>query len=235
MPTKVHLVKALIFPVVMYGWETWTIKKHEHQRIMLLNCGIGEDSWQSLRQQGDQPSQSKEIGPEYSLEGLMMKFHTLVLRRADSIGKDSDARKDWGQEEKEVTEDEMVGWHHWLDGHEFEQTLGDREGQGNLGCYSPWGRTESDMTERLHFHFSLSCIGKGNGSPLHCSCLENPRDGRAWWAAIYGAAQSRTWLKRLSSSSNVAIHQSIYVIYPFSLLSTKSHKSLKVFSLLFSI
>ena len=55
------------------------------------------------------------------------------------------------------------------------------------------------MTEWLHFHFSLSCIGEGNGNPLQCSCLENPRDGRAWWAAFYGVAQSQTWLKRLSS------------------------------------
>ena len=60
----------------------------------------------------------------------------------------------------------------------------------------------SDTTERLHFHFSLSCIGEGNGHPLQCSCLENPRDGEAWWAAIYGVAQSRTRLKRLSSSSS---------------------------------
>ena len=58
------------------------------------------------------------------------------------------------------------------------------------------------MTERLHFHFSLSCIGEGNGNPLQCSCLENPRDGEAWWAAIHGVAQSRTRLKRLSSSSS---------------------------------
>ena len=68
--------------------------------------------------------------------------------------------------------------------------------------YSPWGRKESDTTERLHFHFSLSCIGEGNGNPLQCSCLENPRDGGAWWAAVYGVAQSRTRLKRLSSSSS---------------------------------
>ena len=70
-----------------------------------------------------------------------------------------------------------------------------------VGC-SPWGRWESDATERLHFHFSLSCIGEGNGNPLQCSCLENPRDGGAWWAAVYGIAQSRTRLKRLSSSSD---------------------------------
>ena len=70
-----------------------------------------------------------------------------------------------------------------------------------VGC-SPWSCKESDMTERLHFHFSLSCIGQGNGSPLQCSCLENPRDSRAWWAAVYGVTQSWTELKRLSSSSS---------------------------------
>ena len=70
-----------------------------------------------------------------------------------------------------------------------------------VGC-SPWGHEESDMTERLHFHFSLSCIGEGNGNPLQYSCLENPRDGGAWWAAAYGVTQSRTRLKRLSSSSS---------------------------------
>ena len=67
-----------------------------------------------------------------------------------------------------------------------------------VGC-SPWGLEESDTTERLHFHFSLSCIGEGNGSPLQYSCLENPRDSGAWWAAVYGVAQSRTRLKLLSS------------------------------------
>ena len=72
-----------------------------------------------------------------------------------------------------------------------------------VGC-SPWGCKESDTTERLHFHFSLSCVGEGNGNPLQCSCLENLRDGGAWWAAVYGVAQSRTWLKWLSSSSSLA-------------------------------
>ena len=69
-----------------------------------------------------------------------------------------------------------------------------------VGC-SPWGRQGSDTTEQLHFHFALSCIGEGNGNPLQCSCLENPRDGGTWWADVYGVAQSRTRLKRLSSSS----------------------------------
>ena len=68
---------------------------------------------------------------------------------------------------------------------------------------SPWGHQVSDTTERLHFHFSVSCTGEGNGNPLQCSCLENPRDGRAWWAAVYGVAQSRTRLKRCSSSSSL--------------------------------
>ena len=71
------------------------------------------------------------------------------------------------------------------------------------GGLQSMGLLESDMTERLHFHFSLSCIGEGNGNPLQCSCLENPRDGGAWWAAISWVAQSRTRLKRLSSSSSL--------------------------------
>ena len=76
-----------------------------------------------------------------------------------------------------------------------------------VGC-SPWAHEESDMTERLPFHFSLSCIREGNGNPLHCSCLENPRDRGAWWAAIYGVTQSWTRLKRLSSSSSSVFQNS---------------------------
>ena len=79
-----------------------------------------------------------------------------------------------------------------------------------VGC-SPWGRKESDMTERLHFHFSLSCVGEGNGNPLQCSCLENPGDSGAWWAAVSGIAQSQIRLKRLSSSSSSS---SVYITVP---------------------
>ena len=86
--------------------------------------------------------------------------------------------------------------------------LGKSHGRKSLVGYSPWGRKELDMTEQPHFHFSFSCIGEGNGNPLQCSCLENPRDGGAWWAVVCGVAQSRTRLKRLSSSSS-----SHYVIY----------------------
>ena len=80
-------------------------------------------------------------------------------------------------------------------------------GQRSLVGCSPCGRWESNTTERPHFHFSLSCIGEGNGNLLQCSCLENPRDGGAWWAAVYGVAQSRTRLKWLSSSSSLAANQ----------------------------
>ena len=77
---------------------------------------------------------------------------------------------------------------------------GKSHGQRSLVGCSPWGLEESDTTEWLHFHFSLSCVGEGNGNPLQCSCLENPRDGGAWWAAVYAVTQSWTRLKRLSSS-----------------------------------
>ena len=77
-----------------------------------------------------------------------------------------------------------------------------------MGC-SPWGREESDTIGQLHFHFSLSCIGEGNGNPLQCSCLENPRDGGASWAAVYGVTQGRTQLTLLSSSSSSSIDPSL--------------------------
>ena len=79
---------------------------------------------------------------------------------------------------------------------------GKSHGRRTLEGCSPWGHEESDTTEQLHFHFSLSCIGEGNGNPLQCSCLENPRTRGAWWAAAYGVAQSQTRLKQLSSSSS---------------------------------
>ena len=100
------------------------------------------------------------------------------------------------------------------DGCPFKKRLGHRwhptpvllpgksHGQRSLVGYSPWGCTESDTTERLHFHFSLSCTGEGSDNPLQCSCLENPGDGGGWWAAVYGVLQSRTQLKQLSSSSS---------------------------------
>ena len=79
---------------------------------------------------------------------------------------------------------------------------GKSHGPRSLVACTPWGREELDTTQRLHFQFSLSCIGEGNGNPLQSSCLEHPRDGGAWWAAVYGVVQSRTQLKRLSSSNS---------------------------------
>ena len=93
------------------------------------------------------------------------------------------------------------------------------------GRLQSMGSLELDTTERLHSHFSLSCIGEGNGNPLQCSCLENPRDGGAWWAAVYGVAQSWTWLKRLSSSSRsylqikrIYSYENIFLFPPLELL-----------------
>ena len=92
---------------------------------------------------------------------------------------------------------------------------GKSHGQRSLVGCSPWGRKESDTTEQLDFHFSLSCIGEGNGNPLQCSCLENPRDGEAWWTVVYGVTQNRTRLKRLSSSS---IYLQIVIVLLFSFM-----------------
>ena len=97
----------------------------------------------------------KEINPEYSLEGLMLKLKLPILwppdLKSQLIGKDPDARKDWRHKEKGATGDEMVGWHHLLNGHEFEQAPGVDEGQGSLACCSPWGCKELDTTERLNW------------------------------------------------------------------------------------
>ena len=101
----------------------------------------------------------KEIIPEYSLEGLMLKLKLQNFWPPDVkhwlIVKDPDTGKDW-RKEKGTTEDEMVGWHHWISGHEFEQAPGSDDRQGSLMCCSPWGRKESDTTERLHFHFQVT-------------------------------------------------------------------------------
>ena len=91
---------------------------------------------------------------------------------------------------------------------------GKSHGRRNLVGCSPWGRYKSDTTEWLHFDFSLSCIGGGNGNPLQNSCLENPRDRGAWWAAVYGVAQSQTRLKRLSSSSSSSTLSHSVVLTP---------------------
>ena len=115
------------------------------KELMLLNCGVGEDSWESLGLQGDQPwvffgrNEAKAETP------VLWPPHA----KSCLIGKDSDAGRNWGQEEKGTTEDEMAGWHHWLDRHDFEWTPGVGDGQGSLVCCDSLGRKESDTTERL--------------------------------------------------------------------------------------
>ena len=127
-PTKICLVKAMVFPVVMYGCESWTIKKAEHQRIDVLNSGVEEDSWESLGLKEIQPVHPKGIQSRIFIGRIDVEAETPILWPRDTknwlIGKDLDAGKDWMQEEKRMTENEVVWWHHWLNGHEFEQALG---------------------------------------------------------------------------------------------------------------
>ena len=147
LSTKVYLVKAVIFPVVMHGYESWTVKKAECQRIDAFELWCWRRllrvPWTARR---SNQSILKEINLEYSLEGLMLKpqYFGYLMPRADSL----------------------------------EKTL-------------MLGKSEGRRRSR-----------EGNGTPLQYSCLENPMDGGAWWTAVYGVTQSRSWLKRLSSSSS---------------------------------
>ena len=155
LPTKVHLVKAMVFPVVMCGCESWTVKKAECRRIDAFELWCWRRllrvPWTTRR---SNQSILKEISPGISLEGMRLKLKLQYfdhLMQSWLIEKDSDAGRVWEQEEKGTTEDEMVRWHHWLDGHESEWTLGDGDGQGGLACCDSWGRKESDTTERLNW------------------------------------------------------------------------------------
>ena len=144
----------MVFPVVMYGCESWSIKKAERWRIDAFELGC----WRRLLRVPWTGKRSnwlilKEISPEYSLEGLMLKLKLWLPDLKNwLIGKDPDAGKDWGQEEKGMTKDEMVGWHHRFDGHEFEQALGGDDGQGSLVCCSPWDcRVRHDWVTELNW------------------------------------------------------------------------------------
>ena len=154
MPTNVRLVKAMVFPVVMYGcerdykeswapknWWFWTVVWKRLVRV----------PWTARR---SNHSILKEINPGISLEGMMLKlklqYFDHLMWTVDSLEK-THAGRDWGQEEKGTTEDEMAEWHHWLDGHESEWTPGVGDGQGGLACCDPWGRKESDTNERLNW------------------------------------------------------------------------------------
>ena len=151
LPTKVRLVKAMVFTVVMYGCESWAIKKAEHQRVDAFQWCCWRRLLTSLDCKEIQPIHPKGNQSWIFIGRTDAEAETSILRPADTknwlLGKDPDAGKGRRWEEKGMTEDEMVGWHHRLDGHEFEQA----PGQGNLACCSPRGRKELDTTKRLNW------------------------------------------------------------------------------------
>ena len=155
LPTKFHLVKAMVFPVVMYGCESWTVKKAECRRI----DAFGLWCWRRLLRVPWTSRRSnqfilKEINPGISLEGMMLKlklqYFGHLMQRVDSL------KRLWcweglGAGGEGMTEDEMAGWHQWLNGRESEWTPGVGDGQGGLACCDSWGGKESDTTERLNW------------------------------------------------------------------------------------
>ena len=148
-PTKVHLVKAMFFPVIMYGCESWNIKKAERWQIDAFELWC----WRRLLRVAWTAKRSNQSW--IFIGRTDAEADASILWPPDAknwlTGKDSHAGKDWRQEEKGMTEDEMVGWHHWLNGHEFKETPEVGDGQGSLVCCSPWGGKESDITEWLNW------------------------------------------------------------------------------------
>ena len=144
----------MVFPVVMYECESWTVKKAERRRIDAFELWC----WRRLLRVPWPARRSNQsilkINPGISLEGMMLKlklqYFGHLMRRVDSLEK-TDAGRDWGQEEKGTTKDEMARWHHRLYGHEFEWTPGVGDGQGGLVCCNSWGCKESDTTELLNW------------------------------------------------------------------------------------
>ena len=150
LPTKAHMVKAMVFPAVMHGCDSWTIKKTEYQRIEdfeLWYCRrLLRVPWTARR---SNQFILKEISPEYSLEGLMLnlklQYFGDLMWRTDSLEKTLMLGKIEGKRRRGEAEDEIVRQHHWLNGHEFEKILGDSGGQRSLACYSLWDCKESDL------------------------------------------------------------------------------------------
>ena len=148
--TNVCIVKAMVFPVVMYECENWTIKKAKHQKIDALWIVVLEKTLENLLDCKEiKPVSPKGNQPWIFIGMTVAESEAPILWPPDEeswlTGKDPNAGKDWGQE-KWATENEVVGWQHWLNGHEFEQILGDSGRQRSLACYSPWGLKESDTT-----------------------------------------------------------------------------------------
>ena len=159
----------------MYGCESWTIKKAQHWTIdaFELWCWRRLLTVPSTVRRSNQ-SILKQISPVYSLEGLMlklkMKYSGHLMQRPDSLEKTLMLRKSEGRRGRQ--RHEMVGWHHWLVGHEFEQTQGGSEGQGSLVCCSPQGRKASDTTERLNNSIAFLCAYAAHHLPLRDTFLE---------------------------------------------------------------
>ena len=154
--TMVHLVKAMVFPVVRCGCESWTIKKAECRKIDAFEWWCWRRllrfSWTAMSIR----LLDKEVNPKGNQSWIFIgrtdaEAEAPILWSPDSksqlIRKDPDSGKDWRQEEKGMIEEEMIGWHHWLNGHEFEQILGDGKEQGNLACCSPWGWKETQLSD----------------------------------------------------------------------------------------
>ena len=154
-PTKVCLVKAMVFPVVMFTCDSWAIKKAKRWRTEDFKLWFWRKLLSPLDSKEIKPVNPKGNQPWIFIGRTDAEAEAPVLWPPDAkhwlIGKDPDVGKDWRQEKKGMmTGDEMVGWHHWFNGHEFEKTLGNDEGQENLTCCSPWGRKESNMPEWLN-------------------------------------------------------------------------------------
>ena len=156
LPTKVHLVKVMAFPVVMYGCESWTIKKAECQRTDAFELWC----WRRHLRVPSTARRSNSVNPKGNQSWIFIgrtdaEAETPILWLPDSknwlTGQDPDVGKDWGLEDKGMTKDEMVGWNHWLNAHDFEQAPGVGDGQGGLVCCSPLGHMESNRTEQLNW------------------------------------------------------------------------------------
>ena len=152
---KVHLVISMVFPVVMYGCESWTLRKAEHWRIDAFELVLEKTLESPLDYKKIQPVPPKGDQSWVFIGRTDVEAETPIHWPPDVkswlIWKDPDAGKDWGQEEKGTTEEEMVGWHHQPDGHGFAWTPGVGDGQGGLACWGSWGCKESDMTEWLNW------------------------------------------------------------------------------------